>query len=130
MTPAPARRRLRLLRPTVSELEALFTAFADPVRLRVMNALAAGELCVCDLVELLDLPQPTVSRHLMQLREAGLVETRREWKYAYYQLAKPVDSVHGNLLDCVRSCFVGIETLDAERAAATQRASARASHPC
>jgi ArsR family transcriptional regulator, arsenate/arsenite/antimonite-responsive transcriptional repressor len=130
MTPASGRRRLPVLRPTVSEVETLFTAFADPIRLRLMNALAPGELCVCDLVELLDLPQPTISRHLMQLREAGLVEARREWKFAYYRLAKPVDLVHGNLLDCVRSCFTGIETLDAERAAAAQRARARAMSPC
>lgn len=95
-----------------------------------MNVLAAGELCVCDLVELLGLPQPKVSQHLMLLRSAGLVEARRERRFAYYRLAEPVDSPHRNLLECVRSCFLGIETLDAERAAAGQRARSRAEAPC
>ena len=65
---------LPLLKPTVTHLDALFRGFADPIRLRVLNVLAAGELCVCDIVEILDLPQPTVSRHLAYLRRCGLVE--------------------------------------------------------
>lgn len=123
-------RRLPILRATLGDLETLFVAFADPTRLRVMNALAAGELCVCDLVELLGLPQPTISRHLMLLRRTGLVAARRSDKFAYYRLTEPAGSVHGNLLECVRSCFTGIETLDAERAAAARRARARAARPC
>jgi len=59
------------------------TAFADPTRLRVLNLLGAGELCVCDIVEILDLPQPTVSRHLAALRDTGLVAVTREWKFAH-----------------------------------------------
>lgn len=130
MTNASRQRRLPVLRATLGDLESLFTAFADPTRLRIMNALAAGELCVCDLVELLGLPQPKVSQHLMLLRDAGLVEARRERKFAYYRLAEPADAVHGNLLDCARSCFIGIETLDGERAAAAQRACVRATDAC
>jgi len=60
--------------PAVSDFETLFNGFADPTRLRILNLLAAGELCVCDLVELLDLPQPLVSRHLAYLR------ARNSWK--------------------------------------------------
>ena len=70
MTPAVAA-------PAVSDLETLFNGFADPTRLRILNLLAAGELCVCDLVELLDLPQPLVSRHLAYLRRTKLVEVTR-----------------------------------------------------
>jgi hypothetical protein len=47
--------------PAVAKHDVLFKAFADPTRLRILNVLAAGELCVCDLVDLLDLPQPNVS---------------------------------------------------------------------
>lgn len=106
---------------TVADLDALFKAFADPTRLRVMNVLAAGELCVCDVVEILGLPQPTVSRHLALLRREGLVEVSRDWKYAHYRLATPRDAVHRRLVACVRSCFTGIEALDAERTRAADR---------
>lgn len=114
----------------VDDLDALFKGFADPTRLRVLNALVAGELCVCDLVDLLGLSQPAVSRHLAYLRRMGLVEATREWKFAHYRLAEPRNSVHRNLVACVRSCFTGVPTLDAERAEATVRVRARAQSPC
>ena len=116
--------------PTVGDLETLFKAFADPTRLRILSLLAAGELCVCDIVEILDIPQPTVSRHLAALRTAGLVAVTRDWKFAHYRLAEPADPVHRNLIVCVRSCFRGIRSLDRERVKAEQRVSARESDPC
>lgn len=114
----------------VEDLDALFKGFADPTRLRVLNALVAGELCVCDLVDLLGLAQPAVSRHLAYLRRMGLVEATREWKFAHYRLAEPRNAVHRNLIACVRSCFTGVPTLDAERAAAAVQVRARAARPC
>jgi ArsR family transcriptional regulator len=119
-------RPLPLHAPTVDDLDALFRAFADPTRLRLLNVLAAGELCVCDLVELLGVPQPTVSRHLAVLRREGLVEVSRAWKFAHYRLAAPANDVHKNLVGCVRGCFAGVPTLDAERAAAARRVAERA----
>jgi ArsR family transcriptional regulator len=115
---------------SLDDLDALFKGFADPTRLRVMNALAAGELCVCDLVELLGLAQPAVSRHLAYLRRMGLVEATREWKFVHYRLAEPTNAVHRNLVACVRGCFTGIPALDAERAAALVRVGERAQVPC
>jgi ArsR family transcriptional regulator, arsenate/arsenite/antimonite-responsive transcriptional repressor len=57
----------------------LLKAFADPVRLRLINLLAGrDEVCVCHLHEALELPQPTVSRHLAYLRKTGLVVGRKE----------------------------------------------------
>jgi ArsR family transcriptional regulator len=114
----------------VHELDALFKGFADPTRLRILNALAAGELCVCDLVELLQLSQPAVSRHLAYLRRMRLVEATREWKFAHYRLAEPANAVHRNLIACVRGCFTGVPSLDAERAAAVVRVRERAQVPC
>jgi ArsR family transcriptional regulator len=116
--------------PAVSDLETLFSGFADPTRLRVLNPLAAGELCVCDLVDLLDLPQPLVSRHLAYLRRSGLVQVTRESKYAHYRLAEPAHAVHRNLINCVRSCFAGIKSLDRERRAAAGRIALRDATPC
>jgi ArsR family transcriptional regulator len=119
-----------LAAPVVSDLETLFSGFADPTRLRILNLLAAGELCVCDLVDILELPQPLVSRHLAYLRRTGLVDVTRESKYAHYRLAEPAHPVHRNLVNCVRSCFTGIKSLDRERARAVKRVAARESAPC
>ena len=118
MTSQPPRERSGA---SLDALDGLFKGFADPSRLRILNVLAAGELCVCDIVDLLELPQPTVSRHLAYLRRAGLVTMTREWKFAHYRLADPGHAVHESLLACVRTCFVGIPSLDVERAAAVQR---------
>lgn len=115
---------------TIADIDLLFRGFADPTRLRILNLLVAGELCVCDLVALLRLPQSTVSRHLSYLHRAGLVESTRVWKYAHYRLARPVRSVHRTLINCVRTCFNGIRTLDRERAAAEARVRLRALEPC
>lgn len=114
----------------LDDLDALFKGFADPTRLRLLSVLAAGELCVCDLVDLLQLPQPAVSRHLAYLRRMGLVETTREWKFAHYRLSEPTNAVHRNLINCVRSCFLGIPSLDAERALAELRVRERVVRPC
>jgi len=116
--------------PAVADLLSLFSGFADPVRLRLLNLLAASELCVCDLTELLRLPQSSVSRHLATLRRGGLVEATQRGKFVHYRLAEPGSAVHKNLLNCVRSCFTGIPALDQERARATKRALTRLLEPC
>jgi DNA-binding transcriptional ArsR family regulator len=62
-------------------------AIADETRQRIMRLLCCRELCVSDLVaELRDISQPTVSHHLQILKQAGLVDTRREGKQMYYTL--------------------------------------------
>ncbi len=68
-------------------LETLFAALADRTRLRLINLMARGEVCVCFFVEILAEPQPKVSRHLAYLRQAGLVEARRDGKWIHYRLA-------------------------------------------
>ena len=61
-------------------------ALAEPLRWRIVELLADEELCVCHLVEALDVPQPLVSHHLRVLREAGLVESSRFRYWTYYRL--------------------------------------------
>ena len=65
----------------------LCKALAQPARLRILALLGEGERCVCDLVEVLDMPQSTVSRHLAVLRNAGWVTERRQGVWMYYRLA-------------------------------------------
>ncbi len=67
--------------------EALFAALSNPIRLRCLMLLEHhGELCVCELTHALNLAQPTISRHLAQLREAGLVRDRREGLWVHYRI--------------------------------------------
>lgn len=65
----------------------LCKCLADDTRLNAMMLLSRfGEVCVCDLVSALALPQPTVSRHLAQLRSCGLVQDRRAGQWVHYRL--------------------------------------------
>ena len=114
----------------VEALAETFRILGDPTRLRIVDALAESELCVCDIVEILELPQPAVSRHLAYLRRMGLVEVKRDLKFAHYRLAAPDHAVHQNLIGCVRTCFRGITSLDQERRKAEARVESRAAEPC
>ena len=64
----------------------IFKGLSDPTRLRIMALLLDRELCVCDLMAVLKLPQSTVSRHMTRLKNAGLVEDRRDGKWVHYKL--------------------------------------------
>jgi ArsR family transcriptional regulator len=96
----------------------MFRAFSDPTRLRILSLIQGGELCVCDLVEILRLPQPTVSRHLSYLRKAGLVNVRQERSWNFYTLVPARKAFHKKLLECVGTCFRDVPELasDLERA--------------
>uniref|UniRef100_I2Q6Y3 Putative transcriptional regulator n=1 Tax=Desulfovibrio sp. U5L TaxID=596152 RepID=I2Q6Y3_9BACT len=73
----------------MDELAEGFKALADPTRLRLLNLLRHGELCVCDLMEALEIPQSKVSRHLSYLKKEGWVSGRRSGKWMHYELALP-----------------------------------------
>jgi len=77
------------MKNTSEELEAVFGALAEPTRLRLLNLMGDGEVCVCFFVEVLGQPQPKISRHLAVLRNAGLVAARREAKWMHYSIAMP-----------------------------------------
>jgi ArsR family transcriptional regulator len=74
---------------TLAHEAAVLKALAHPERLRLFEAVTAGEVCVCHLEALLQRPQPYVSKHLAHLREAGLVADRREGQRVYYRLTNP-----------------------------------------
>ena len=80
----------------------MFRALADETRLRILNLLQQRELCVCQIVEVLDLGQSKVSRHLAHLRNAGLVKDRRDATWMYYTLADPQGPLHEQILECMK----------------------------
>lgn len=65
----------------------LFRALADRTRLRIVNLLARGSLCVCDIQRILEQPQSSVSRHLALLKASGLIRDRRDGMRTFYALA-------------------------------------------
>ncbi len=65
----------------------LYKAMSDPTRVRILFSLLPGEMCVCDITELVDVTQSAVSHQLRTLKQAGLVKFRREGKTIYYSIA-------------------------------------------
>jgi ArsR family transcriptional regulator len=68
------------------EIIAVGQAIVDPTRVRIIASLRRGELCVCELVDALEINQSTLSGHLQVLRQTGLVTTRKEGRWIYYSL--------------------------------------------
>jgi ArsR family transcriptional regulator, arsenate/arsenite/antimonite-responsive transcriptional repressor len=73
-------------RREAERLATLAKALGDPIRLQLVDVLRkhAGKVCVCELVPLFELSQPTVSHHLKVLRQAGIVDSERRGLWAYY----------------------------------------------
>jgi ArsR family transcriptional regulator len=71
------------------DMQRLFQALGDNTRLRLLNLMGEQEVCVCYFVEILDEPQPKISRHLAYLRNAGIVSARREGKWMHYRIVMP-----------------------------------------
>ncbi|MCU0726903.1 MAG: metalloregulator ArsR/SmtB family transcription factor [Planctomycetes bacterium] len=70
-------------------------ALSDPTRVRILACLSVRDLCVCELVHLMELGQPAVSRHLGILKDCGLIEDVREGKYVNYRLRRPARGAFG-----------------------------------
>lgn len=85
---------------------AVFKVLADPIRLRMMTLLAqTGELCVCQIVDALHEPQFKISRHLGELRKAGLVSARRQGTWMHYQLSPAATMLQQSLHIFFRDCL-------------------------
>lgn len=73
------------------DLELFFSALADKTRLRLLNLMRDGEVCVCFFAEALGTNNPKVSRHLSYLKRASLVAGRRDGKWMHYRIEPPTD---------------------------------------
>ena len=73
-------------------MESMLRALSERVRLRILNLIGDTELCVCFFVEALQLPQPTISRHLAYLRREGVVTARRDGLWMHYRVLVPADA--------------------------------------
>lgn len=93
----------------------LFKALSDDTRLRILGLLLEGELCVCDLVAILDLPQSTISRHLAYLRNSGLVSDSRQGVWMHYSLADGETDLHRDIFDLLRKDLAGLPQVLADQ---------------
>jgi ArsR family transcriptional regulator len=91
-----------------------FRAFSDRTRLRILHLLLDGELCVGDLVTILEIPQPTASRHLAYLRKSKLVTTRKRGAWTFYSLIPARTGFHKKLIACLSQCFTEVHEIAAD----------------
>jgi ArsR family transcriptional regulator len=94
------------------DVEQIFKALADANRLRIVNLLLHGELCVCDIQYVLENSQPNVSRHLAYLKNSGMVLDRRDGYRVFYRIANPRESNRKLLFDFLRQLFKNEDQLD------------------
>jgi ArsR family transcriptional regulator len=105
-------------RPAARNIDLKFRAFSDRTRLRILALLREGECCVGDLVEALQVVQPSASRHLAYLRRAGLVKARKAGQWSYYSLAEAEGPFHEKLLECLACCFGEVPQIREDQARA------------
>lgn len=96
----------------MKELEGYFKGLSDVTRLRIMNLLLQGELCVCDIQRFVDGSQPTISRHLNYLKHSGLVLDRRDGLRVFYRVAKENSADSQALRQFLRKVFKGKSVLE------------------
>lgn len=84
----------------------LFKTIGDPNRLKILEILRASENCQCEMIPLIEQSQPTVSRHLKLLEDAGLVQSRKEGTRTFYNVVDPhifnlIDAIDENMIDLI-----------------------------
>ncbi len=70
----------------MKKLASIYKALGDETRLEIINMLCGKELCVCDIIDACDKSQPAISHHLKILKQAGLLEDRRDGKWIFYRI--------------------------------------------
>lgn len=102
-------------RARLADVERLCQALGDRTRLRLLNLMRDGEICVCFFVEILKTNQPKISRHLAYMRKAGIVTARRDGKWVHYSIERPEDPHVARMLDEVLAWAEQDKELRADR---------------
>ena len=100
----------------LGEMETAFMALADKTRLRLLNLMADSEVCVCFFTQVLGDSQPKISRHLAYLRNADLVEARRDGKWMHYSIKWPEDEGIRSVLRSTLTALADDAELQADKA--------------
>src|SRR6202050_5320303 len=107
-------------KPKAFNMERFFQALGDSTRLRLLNLMGDQEICVCYFVEILDQPQPKISRHLAYLRSAGIVAARREGKWMHYRIVMPTNIGAAQVLKQTLGWLKEEKAMQADRARLTK----------
>jgi ArsR family transcriptional regulator, arsenate/arsenite/antimonite-responsive transcriptional repressor len=97
------------------DMARFFQALGDKTRLRLLNLMGDQEICVCYFVEILDQPQPKISRHLAYLRRAGIVAARRDGKWMHYRIVTPPNNGAAHVLSEILAWFQNDPAMLADR---------------
>lgn len=101
-------------------MERFFQALGDNTRLRLLNLMEDQEICVCYFVEILEQSQPKISRHLAYLRNAGIVEARRDGKWMHYRIITPPNIGAAQVLRQTLAWLKEERSMQADRARLTK----------
>jgi ArsR family transcriptional regulator, arsenate/arsenite/antimonite-responsive transcriptional repressor len=94
----------------------ILKAVSDPTRLRILLSLYDKELCVCQIVALIELAPSTISKHISILKHAGLIESRKDGRWVYYCLNKKSGNIINNrLTDMLNSMLAYDEAINRDR---------------
>jgi len=98
----------------MKQLAQRLKGLSEPIRLRAIRLLEHGELCICDLMNGLDLPQSTISRHMSFLKNSGWVSSKRKGQWIYYSLASPTDEIQALTLQILRRNLPSLDEAKAD----------------
>jgi len=103
----------------IDQLTRVSNALGDANRVRLLAACLDQERCVCQLVALIDLSNASISKHLGQLRDAGLLQSRREGRWVHYRLPEAPEPIVEQAIALVRAHATGDELIERDRATLT-----------
>lgn len=87
----------------LEQYETVMKAVSDPTRVRILKILESGEICVCQIIAIIELSQSTISKHLFLLKSAGLIKDRKDKKWVVYSLdGKDAEGYTGRVLRNLR----------------------------
>ncbi len=114
----------------MNDLTLFAKAFADPTRIRILVALRAGELCVCELSDAMEMAQSNLSTHLQVIRQAALVTTRKDGKWVYYGLEPGHSALINTVLAHYQDALHADKRLQRDRERISQRLELREQGRC
>jgi ArsR family transcriptional regulator len=93
----------------VEDIAQIYKALSEQMRLRILMLLTQGELCVCDLMAVLEEPQSKVSRHVAYLKNSGLIQGRRVGTWMHYFLKEPLEGLAAAHVEFLRKELAGFK---------------------
>lgn len=114
----------------MNDVVLLGKALADPTRVRILYALTQSDLCVCEMVDVLEMGQSTLSSHLQTIRQAGIVETSRRHKMVSYALTDEARPLVGAILELNRAALAADRRIARDQVRIRERLQMRKNDVC